>query len=327
MKRMLSVCALLACLSPFASADLLTPGSKLRVTFRVDPAVPVPDMLTLNFGTVTVLAPYTLRSATLFDGGTPLGTYSSSLFGNYSGLLGLNPGASWRSPTSLWNFDNPAVVTFTSVSNATIHGAIEFTIQTGSMDIQLNQVNLTINQATGPNTTILSSPAPTIESVCIESGDITNFCPGDGSGPACPCGNSAALGSDTGCLSSLGMGARLVGCGAASISADTFELQGSQMPNSSALYFQGTMQGGMGAGTSFGDGLRCAGGTVIRLGTLTNVGGVSQYPSSGQLPVSVKGALSAGDVRTYQVWYRNAAAFCTPSTFNLSNGLQVLWQS
>jgi hypothetical protein len=25
------------------------------------------------------------------------------------------------------------------------------------------------------------------------------------------------------------------------------------------------------------------------------------------------------------VWYRNAAVFCTASTFNLSNGLQVTW--
>jgi len=26
------------------------------------------------------------------------------------------------------------------------------------------------------------------------------------------------------------------------------------------------------------------------------------------------------------VWYRNAAAFCTNSTFNLTNGLNVVWQ-
>jgi hypothetical protein len=29
--------------------------------------------------------------------------------------------------------------------------------------------------------------------------------------------------------------------------------------------------------------------------------------------------------RTYQVWYRNSAAFCTPDVFNLSNGLVVTW--
>ena len=31
-------------------------------------------------------------------------------------------------------------------------------------------------------------------------------------------------------------------------------------------------------------------------------------------------------IRYYQVWYRNAAAFCTPSTFNTSNGYAVTWQ-
>jgi hypothetical protein len=41
----------------------------------------------------------------------------------------------------------------------------------------------------------------------------------------------------------------------------------------------------------------------------------------------VRGAVTtAGSVRNYQVWYRNAAAFCTPSTFNLTNGLSVTWQ-
>jgi hypothetical protein len=30
-------------------------------------------------------------------------------------------------------------------------------------------------------------------------------------------------------------------------------------------------------------------------------------------------------VRRYQVWYRNAAAFCTPDTYNLTNGFEVTW--
>jgi hypothetical protein len=77
-------------------------------------------------------------------------------------------------------------------------------------------------------------------------------------------------------------------------------------------------------GSVFGDGLRCAGGVVIRLGTKTNVAGTSSYPSGSQ-PISIKGANAAGNVRMYQCWYRNAAAFCTPSTFNLTNGLQATW--
>ena len=33
----------------------------------------------------------------------------------------------------------------------------------------------------------------------------------------------------------------------------------------------------------------------------------------------------AGAIGYYQTYYRNAAAFCTASTFNLTNGLQVTW--
>ena len=152
----------------------------------------------------------------------------------------------------------------------------------------------------------------------------TAFCFGDGSGLACPCGNSGAAGN--GCTSSVNAnGANLAGSGLASIGGDTFLLTGSGMPNSSVLYFQGTTQLGGGTGNVFGDGLRCAGGSVIRLLTKSNVGGGSVYPGEGEPPISVRGANAAGDVRTYQAWYRNAAAFCTVSTFNLTNGVQVTW--
>jgi hypothetical protein len=152
----------------------------------------------------------------------------------------------------------------------------------------------------------------------------TPFCFGDGSGTACPCANNGAAGN--GCASSVNAnGANLAATGASSIANDTLVLQGTGMPNSSALYFQGTMQVGGGAGAAFGDGKRCAGGSVIRLGTTTNVAGASSYPGAGNPSVSVKGMCSAGDVRDYQCWYRNAAAFCTASTFNLTNGLEVTW--
>ena len=97
------------------------------------------------------------------------------------------------------------------------------------------------------------------------------------------------------------------------------------MPNSSALYFQGTSSSAGGAGTVFGDGLRCAAGTVVRLGTETNALGASMHPGPGDAAISIAGAVVAGSTRTYQCWYRNAAAFCTSSTFNLTNGVSVAW--
>jgi len=148
----------------------------------------------------------------------------------------------------------------------------------------------------------------------------TPYCFGDGTGSACPCANNGTAGN--GCANSLvAAGGNLSSTGNPSIGADTFVLQGSGMPNSSALYFQGTSQ----ISAPFGDGLRCVGGTVIRLGTKANSAGASSYPVGADQSISVRGQNVAGNVREYQVWYRNAAAFCTPSTFNLTNGLEATW--
>jgi hypothetical protein len=153
----------------------------------------------------------------------------------------------------------------------------------------------------------------------------TLFCFGDGSGTACPCGNSSSPADQVGCLSSLVLGGKLRAGGNPSLSADTIVLTGTQMPNSSALYFQGTSQLAGGLGSVFGDGLRCAGGSIIRLGTKANTGGGSQYPVGADQPVAQRGLVTVPGVRTYQIWYRNAAAFCTVSTFNLSNGVELTW--
>jgi hypothetical protein len=150
------------------------------------------------------------------------------------------------------------------------------------------------------------------------------FCAGDGSGTACPCGNSGALGH--GCANSVNAaGAQLNAVGVPSISNDSVLLHAAGMPNSSVLFFQGTAQADGGAGTMFGDGKRCAGGSIVRLGAKTNVSGTSSYPEAGDLSVSQRGLVTAPGSRTYQAWYRNAATFCTGATFNLSNGIEFLW--
>jgi len=97
-------------------------------------------------------------------------------------------------------------------------------------------------------------------------------------------------------------GARLAASGVASLANDTLALAASGMPNSSALYFQGTTR----TAAAFGDGVRCAAGTIVRIAARTNVAGASSYPAPGQQPVSVRGAVATSGVRHYQVWYRNA---------------------
>jgi hypothetical protein len=39
----------------------------------------------------------------------------------------------------------------------------------------------------------------------------------------------------------------------------------------------------------------------------------------------VAGMVPANATRFYQVWYRNAVSFCTSSTFNLSQGVSMMW--
>jgi hypothetical protein len=144
-----------------------------------------------------------------------------------------------------------------------------------------------------------------------------SFCEGTG----CPCANDPVAGTNVGCLSSIGLGGRLRASGSTSIAAGTLTLLGSQMPNSNALYLAGNGQ----TSSVLGDGVFCAGGTIVRLGTKLNVNGASQFPEAGQLSIATRVSATPGSSSYCQVWYRNAAAFCTPATFNDTNAWRLTW--
>lgn len=147
------------------------------------------------------------------------------------------------------------------------------------------------------------------------------FCYGDGTGTACPCGNSGW--PSRGCASSTNSaGAWLLpNGGTVSVSDGTTNLGVLGVSAGTVcLFFQGTVQG---AATSFGDGLKCVGGTITRVGTVVSTGGFDSSPAGlaglGSVP-------STGGMRAYQVWYRDSAiGFCTASTFNLSNAIALYW--
>ena len=151
------------------------------------------------------------------------------------------------------------------------------------------------------------------------------FCFGEGWGTPCPCGNHSPGGHGEGCTNSLGTGGHLRADGWSTLAYETLTLRATQMPSSTALYLQGTHMVANGFGSVLGDGLLCIGGSIVRLGTKTNVAGASQFPEAGDPPLSVRGGVVPFTTYRYQVWYRNAAAFCTSATFNLSNGLNVTW--
>lgn len=140
----------------------------------------------------------------------------------------------------------------------------------------------------------------------------------------CPCGNSGAPGR--GCGNSVNpLGAKCWANGTPSISADTLLISGSGMPfAASTTLVQGTSAT---APTPFGDGLRCVSGNQRRLYTRNCFAGNIQYgagvPGTGL--VSSTGGVVAPGTRYYQIFYRNAPVYCTPSTTNTTNALAVAW--
>ena len=166
-----------------------------------------------------------------------------------------------------------------------------------------------------------------LDQIVIETWPTTGvvFCAGDGTAANCPCGNYGGPGR--GCATSFEpLGAQLSATGSATISGDSVQLDVAGVSNSVVTFFQGTGQQTFGQGVAFGDGLRCASGTTRRLRAVLATGNAASLPGPGDPPISTMGLIPpAGGMRTYQVWYRNAASFCTAATFNLSNGLIVHW--
>jgi hypothetical protein len=150
----------------------------------------------------------------------------------------------------------------------------------------------------------------------------TPFCFGDGGGTACPCGNSGAPGG--GCLNSAGTGAVMSVFGTASAGNNSLVLRGAQaVPSVTGLFFGGTAQFGAGNGIVFGDGLLCAGGSITRLQIVTTD---ALGNSSTSIDIAAKDGAMPGDLRYYQLWYRDNAPGPCNSGFNTSNAVALNWQ-
>ena len=168
-----------------------------------------------------------------------------------------------------------------------------------------------------------------------ECEEFVQFCSGQdlpsALGCQCPCGNcDTASGDLAGCgngnNSTWDAGASLIGSGSSSVSAtggDMFKLEGSALiPSQPGLYFQGNNAVNGGSGNQFGDGLRCAGGSVIRLQVkVADSAGRSQTTED----LVLKGGVVSGDLRRYQLWYRDPVTSPCGAKFNLTNGVQVLF--
>ncbi|HEV8112678.1 MAG TPA: hypothetical protein VGR31_07865 [Planctomycetota bacterium] len=163
-------------------------------------------------------------------------------------------------------------------------------------------------------------------------GPVTSFCFGSGAFSSCPCGNSGA--PFHGCENSASTGgAQLTSTGTPSLSNDTLVVTSAgERATALSIVLQGDAEI---AAVSFGDGLRCTDGNLKRLYVKHAAGGTITAPEFLDPTISARSA-ALGDVipafgtRLLQVYYRDPdPVFCPDppgSTFNVSNGLRVVWQ-
>ncbi|MDZ4772389.1 MAG: C-type lectin domain-containing protein [Planctomycetota bacterium] len=153
-----------------------------------------------------------------------------------------------------------------------------------------------------------------------------SFCSGDAVGTTClACGNNGGAGR--GCAnSSFPNGAMLATSGNASVSGDTLALNGTDLTGP-GLFFQAN--GTSASPITFGDGMLCASAGILRLGVVFPTAGAATYPGGlTPNPITVGGGpITAGNIKHYQCWYRDAITFCSSATYNLTQGLSVTWGS
>jgi len=238
----------------------------------------------------------------------------------------------------------PAGTTFVSATGGGTHAAGVVTWNIGALNAgTVNQVvtmtvNVTATSGTVDNnaytieaTNVPPIPGPPVSTTVI---GVESFCSGDGSGTACPCANNGAAGN--GCANSdHSGGANLASSGVPSLANDTFKLNVTdQHASSLTLFLQADAET---PPATFGDGLRCLGGNTLPLFRVKNAHtSDASAPSATSIPplpetvsnrsLVLGDPLSAGDVRIYQVAYRDRdAAFCPAETFNATNALRVVW--
>jgi hypothetical protein len=164
--------------------------------------------------------------------------------------------------------------------------------------------------------------------------DAVSFCAGDGLDPTvaigCPCGNSGAGGH--GCDNSVATGGSILSASGA-LSPDTLVLHASgELANAFSIFLQGNAQ--VSGGAPFGDGIRCAGGLLLRIAANNASAGSTSYPHPGEPGIRATSGnlgdpIPPGAVRYYQVYYRDTnLGFCPNppgNSWNVSNALRVNW--
>jgi len=188
-------------------------------------------------------------------------------------------------------------------------------IVAGAADCNLNGIpdSCDIAQATS-----FDQNANSIPDECEQNGG-TPFCFGSS---GCPCGNNSSPAENAGCRNSTALGGKLTGSGQTSVASDALVLSVTNLTGVTGFFFQGNAL----VNLTYGDGHRCMGGSLIRIGQNSLIAGATSYPQGAQPTISVKGLVPpSGGVRYYQVLYRNNGGPCSQGR-NITNAISVVWQ-
>lgn len=265
---------------------------------------PVTVIANMSLGIVNLPAGFVLSGHVQSYAGAPVANVDVDLFDSVSG----------------------AVVPICS-DNTDVNGNYAVNVPAGNFRVVFTPFGQPLGSDVHLNVAV--SGALTLDAVLPAA--FSQFCFGDGTlATACPCGNTGLLGR--GCQNSVGTGgAQLVASGATH--ADTIVLSASgELASALSIFLQGNAE--ISAGAVFGDGVRCAGGSLKRLGAKNASAGATSYPQAGDLSITAKSAalgdpLSPGMTRIYQTYYRDPnLAFCgapVGNSWNVGNAVRIIW--
>jgi hypothetical protein len=156
-------------------ADTLLPGGILRVEFQTRPPFieSNPNALSLALGNVTIGAPYSRITGTLYDGNRLLGEAWSTLGAGSTGPYSFHPlPTTWKSAGSPWDpfWFAPGltpVVDFSTLWSGTIQGRIDVTIDSGSIVYDPSALYMRTTFATYSNGGSSIPPNPTITRITL----------------------------------------------------------------------------------------------------------------------------------------------------------------
>ena len=173
-----------------------------------------------------------------------------------------------------------------------------------------------------------------LASFTIHVGPATYLCdPGLAGVTTCPCTNPP-VSSGRGCDNKVGTGgAYIESAGDASVSASTLTFTSHDTNgNSFSVLIQGNAL--IAGGAPFGHGVRCVGGTVLRMYVKPSSGGSATFPGVLDPDIATRSAtlghpIVAGTTRWYGVYYRDTGILHSCSSlagYNITNTAEVLWQ-